>query len=116
MRRLGARPVKTVQNANPAAQCPIPASPFISRHTTFHGAVGWEKRCCRGRVARDSVAGGPRGTLPLKMCRSVISPWCGGFLLNHAGILKHVGPFPARSLVAVLEMLAEVIRPVKFLG
>lgn len=47
---------------------------------------------------------------------SLPSPWCGGLLLNHAGILKHVGPFPTRPLVAVLEMLSEVVCSVKLLG
>jgi hypothetical protein len=37
-------------------------------------------------------------------------------LLDHACIFKHVGPFPARTRVAVFEVLAEVVGAIKLLG
>lgn len=37
-------------------------------------------------------------------------------LFHHAGILEHVCPFPAGARMAVLEMLPEMVRPVKLLG
>ena len=36
--------------------------------------------------------------------------------LHHARILQHVGPLPAGPSMAMLEMLPEMIRPVKLLG
>lgn len=37
-------------------------------------------------------------------------------LFHHACVFQHIGPFPASSRVAVLEVLTEVIRPVELLG
>lgn len=40
---------------------------------------------------------------------SAIAHWLGRRLILHARVLEHVRPLPARALVTVLEMLAEVI-------
>jgi hypothetical protein len=118
MRSLGRRPVQTVQKrqprcpmSNPSQSFHLPPHHFPRRSGLGETLLSWPRR------PRLALREGPSdSSLPCEMCRSVISPWCGGLLLNHAGILKHVGPFPARPLVAVLEMLAEVIRAIKFLG
>lgn len=39
-----------------------------------------------------------------------------GVFLHHACVFQHVGPLAARPGVAVLQMLAEVVCPVKLLG
>lgn len=43
------------------------------------------------------------------------SPWC-RVLLKHACILQHIRPLAARSRMAVLEMLSEVVRSIELLA
>lgn len=42
-------------------------------------------------------------------CGSVSSPWLRRRLVLHASVFETVGPFTTRALMAVLEMLSEMI-------